>query len=129
MQLSASNLRVLVSRLRARISSEGTKTVTAQTEQRLGGLSVDYSVAAFSSQRYFAVNPVDLQWQDSALCVQTDPEMFYPEKGGSTREAKRVCQSCEVRKQCLEHALKNDEHFGIWGGKTPGERKRLKRRP
>ena len=39
----------------------------------------------------------ELMWQERALCAQTDPEAFFPEKGGSTREAKRVCLSCDVR--------------------------------
>ena len=51
-------------------------------------------------------------WQDQALCAQTDPEAFFPEKGGSTREAKRVCRGCDVRAECLEYALENDERFG-----------------
>ena len=42
-----------------------------------------------------------MSWQDSALCAQTDPEAFFPEKGGSTREAKKVCRSCDVRTECL----------------------------
>ena len=67
-------------------------------------------------------------WQERALCAQTDPEAFFPEKGGSTREAKRVCMSCEVRAQCLEYALAHDERFGIWGGLSERERRRLKRR-
>ena len=66
-------------------------------------------------------------WQDRALCAQTDPEAFFPEKGGSTREAKRVCRSCEVRAECLEYALGHDERFGIWGGLSERERRRLKR--
>ncbi len=66
-------------------------------------------------------------WQDKALCAQTDPEAFFPEKGGSTREAKRVCRSCEVRAECLEYALEHDERFGIWGGLSERERRRLKR--
>ena len=57
-----------------------------------------------------------LGWQSEALCAQTDPEAFFPEKGGSTREAKRVCVGCDVRAACLEYALANDERFGIWGG-------------
>ena len=57
---------------------------------------------------------VELSWQERALCAQTDPEAFFPEKGGSTREAKRVCLSCEVRQECLEYALAHDERFGIW---------------
>lgn len=67
------------------------------------------------------------QWQDRALCAQTDPEAFFPEKGGSTREAKRICMGCEVRGECLEYALANDERFGIWGGLSERERRRLKR--
>lgn len=66
-------------------------------------------------------------WQDQSLCAQTDPEAFFPDKGGSTREAKRVCRSCEVRSECLEYALENDERFGIWGGMSERERRRLKR--
>src|SRR5690606_8749782 len=38
-----------------------------------------------------------LAWQADALCAQTDPESFFPEKGGSTRDAKTVCASCDVR--------------------------------
>ncbi|GAB2758235.1 hypothetical protein GCM10027174_38080 [Salinifilum aidingensis] len=68
------------------------------------------------------------QWQERALCAQTDPEAFFPEKGGSTREAKRICQGCEVRDECLEYALEHDERFGIWGGLSERERRRLKRR-
>jgi WhiB family redox-sensing transcriptional regulator len=67
------------------------------------------------------------QWQERALCAQTDPEAFFPEKGGSTREAKRICQGCEVRDECLEYALAKDERFGIWGGLSERERRRLKR--
>jgi WhiB family transcriptional regulator, redox-sensing transcriptional regulator len=69
----------------------------------------------------------NLSWQERALCAQTDPDSFFPEKGGSTREAKRVCASCEVRAECLGYALDNDERFGIWGGLSERERRRLKR--
>ena len=47
----------------------------------------------------------DNGWQERALCAQTDPEAFFPEKGGSTREAKKVCLGCDVRAECLEYAL------------------------
>ncbi len=70
---------------------------------------------------------IDDLWQDRALCAQTDPEAFFPEKGGSTREAKRICQGCEVRAECLDYALAHDERFGIWGGLSERERRRLKR--
>jgi WhiB family transcriptional regulator, redox-sensing transcriptional regulator len=67
------------------------------------------------------------EWQERALCAQTDPEAFFPEKGGSTREAKKVCTDCEVKAECLEYALANDERFGIWGGLSERERRRLRK--
>ncbi|MBK4346427.1 WhiB family transcriptional regulator [Lacisediminihabitans changchengi] len=69
-----------------------------------------------------------LAWQTDSLCAQTDPEAFFPEKGGSTRDAKKICVSCEVRNQCLEYALQNDERFGIWGGLSERERRKLRKR-
>jgi WhiB family redox-sensing transcriptional regulator len=66
--------------------------------------------------------------KENGLCEQTDPEAFFPEKGGSTREAKKVCLECEVRDDCLEYALDNDERFGIWGGLSERERRKLKKR-
>ena len=75
-----------------------------------------------------AGSAVEEAWRLSALCAQTDPEAFFPEKGGSTREAKKVCLSCDVRGECLEYALQNDERFGIWGGLSERERRKLKKR-
>ena len=71
--------------------------------------------------------PGSPEWQERALCAQTDPEAFFPEKGGSTREAKKICLSCDVRDRCLEYALAHDERFGIWGGLSERERRKLKR--
>jgi WhiB family redox-sensing transcriptional regulator len=90
--------------------------------RKLGGTPMDAQVEG-----------VDLlgdapEWQERALCSQTDPEAFFPEKGGSTREAKRICGRCEVKAECLEYALGHDERFGIWGGLSERERRKLKRR-
>ncbi len=68
----------------------------------------------------------DEGWRLDALCAETDPEAFFPEKGGSTREAKRVCMGCAVRAECLEYALAADERFGIWGGLSERERRRVR---
>jgi WhiB family redox-sensing transcriptional regulator len=73
-----------------------------------------------------AGSPTEETWRLDALCAETDPEAFFPEKGGSTREAKRVCTGCEVRAECLEFALASDERFGIWGGLSERERRRLR---
>jgi WhiB family redox-sensing transcriptional regulator len=72
-------------------------------------------------------DPAELEWRDRALCAQTDPESFFPEKGGSTREAKQVCMGCEVRSPCLEYALEHQERFGIWGGLSERERRKLEK--
>jgi WhiB family redox-sensing transcriptional regulator len=68
----------------------------------------------------------DESWRLDGLCAETDPEAFFPEKGGSTRDAKRVCAGCPVRSECLEYALGNDERFGIWGGLSERERRRVR---
>src|SRR5215213_6402822 len=73
--------------------------------------------------------PVEIQpWYEQAACLDKDADCFFPEKGGSTRAAKRICQTCTVQTECLEYALANDERFGIWGGLSERERRRLKRR-
>lgn len=71
------------------------------------------------------LQPVD--WQAKARCTGVDPEIFFPERGGSSKAAREVCARCEVRRQCLEYALNNKEQFGIWGGTSERERRRLRR--
>ena len=66
-------------------------------------------------------------WQAQANCMGVDPDLFFPERGASTREAKEVCRGCVVREDCLEYALANGEKFGIWGGMSERERRRLRR--
>jgi WhiB family redox-sensing transcriptional regulator len=66
-------------------------------------------------------------WREFASCAEADPEAFFVEKGGSTRPAKRVCAGCDVRAQCLEFALATDQRFGVWGGLSERERRRMKR--
>src|SRR5215813_9062313 len=64
--------------------------------------------------------PAEQSWQERALCSQTDPEAFFPEKGGSTREAKRICVGCEVRDECLEYALEHDSGSASGAGCPSG---------
>jgi len=67
-------------------------------------------------------------WQRRANCMGVDPELFFPERGASTKEAKEVCRGCVVREDCLEYAIANGEKFGIWGGLSERERRRIRRR-
>ena len=81
--------------------------------------------------RSFPLGPaeprMDLGWRDRARCAEVSPEIFFPEDGGSTRPAKQVCRDCEVRAQCLDYALETSQRFGVWGGLSERERRRLRR--
>ncbi len=70
-------------------------------------------------------------WVMSALCAQTDGDLWFPDKGGGTgaRRALLVCAGCTVRRQCLDDALAHHDVHGIWGGRTPGMRRHMRRIP
>ncbi len=69
----------------------------------------------------------ELSWQDYANCRGADADLFFPERGASTRRAKAICRACDVRVECLEFAIANGEKFGIWGGLSERERRRIRR--
>lgn len=66
-------------------------------------------------------------WMNDGACIGADPEVFFIERGASAAPAKAVCAGCPVREQCLDYALDNCEKFGVWGGKSERERRRLRR--
>lgn len=68
------------------------------------------------------MNPPNLY----GLCAEVDPELFFPEKGGTTRPAKEICRRCDLQAACLEWALTNDERFGVWGGTSEYERQKVR---
>jgi WhiB family transcriptional regulator, redox-sensing transcriptional regulator len=109
------------------MSYEHLRGVLASTPHTTTGSAIVPSVAVVRPRLSLVPEAPADQWQDKALCAQTDPEAFFPEKGGSTREAKKICLGCEVRHECLDYALAHDERFGIWGGLSERERRRLKR--
>lgn len=67
-------------------------------------------------------------WMAEANCLGMGVDLFFPERGGcapgETANAKDVCRGCVVRAECLEAGM--DEKFGMWGGLTPRERRRLR---
>ena len=66
-------------------------------------------------------------WMADGACAQVDPDLFFIEKGGSTKPAKEVCIGCPVRTACLEYALDRGEKFGVWGGKSELELRKLRK--
>src|SRR5512144_3108799 len=82
-----------------------------------------------------AIAPDLGSWRGHAACQHGDHELFFPpeeEQGEYFRlrvsMAKRICANCPVRRQCTSYALAHDERYGVWGGLTPAERERLRRR-
>lgn len=68
-------------------------------------------------------------WMAEGVCAQADPEAFFPERGHSATDAKKLCMSCPVRGRCLDYALSNHERFGVWGGLSEHERSQLAANP
>jgi hypothetical protein len=60
-----------------------------------------------------------------ALCAQTDPDLFFPERGESTNLPKSLCQSCADQAVCLDYAITTRQQVGIWGGTSGNQRRRL----
>jgi len=73
------------------------------------------------------VEGLDRSWQGKGNCLGVDPDLFFPERGTSTAAPKAVCAGCVVRDECLEYALVNGEKFGVWGGLSERERRRIRR--
>lgn len=92
------------------------------------GLQYSDAAAKRIEALIFGKNTLDeaFTWE-GALCAETDPEAFFPEKGESSHEGKRICESCPLQQACLQYALENNEEFGIWGGLSSTERKRIRR--
>ncbi len=90
------------------------------------GAQVRYSETTSDGSRGLGL-PVPPEWVEQALCAQADPEAFYPEKGGRNNQAKAVCSRCPVTSECLAYALEHNERFGIWGGVSERDRRRMQK--
>ncbi|GAA1858197.1 hypothetical protein GCM10009836_42980 [Pseudonocardia ailaonensis] len=69
----------------------------------------------------------DPDWRAVASCREIPADLYFPDEGDSAKSVKAICNSCEVRLDCLAHALVQREAYGIWGGLTGRERNRLAR--
>jgi WhiB family redox-sensing transcriptional regulator len=75
----------------------------------------------------FYLQDPDRSWMSQANCLGINPDLFFPERGESVTEAKAVCADCIVRNRCREYAITNNEKFGIWGGTSERERRRIRK--
>lgn len=73
------------------------------------------------------VDVANTRWMDRANCLGADPELFFPQRGASTEQAKEVCRGCVVQQACLDYALLRSEKYGIWGGLSERQRRHIRR--
>lgn len=66
-------------------------------------------------------------WIEQALCRQVGGDEWFPDQGQSTHAVKAICRRCPVIAPCLDYALQNNEHFGVWGGTSEPERRRIRK--
>lgn len=59
-----------------------------------------------------------IPWMDEAACATTDPDLWFPPKGGEVQSAIRICGTCPVQSDCLNYAVANGFRHGTWGGRS-----------
>ena len=69
-------------------------------------------------------------WRDEAGCRDKPGEWWFPEREGPREgrwmsQARVVCAACPVSGECLDFAISEEIVHGMWGGKTPEERRRM----
>ena len=66
-------------------------------------------------------------WQPMAYCRNVDPNLFFPEQSSvrDAQDAVAVCAGCIVKAECLEFAILGRERYGVWGGKTERQRRKI----
>lgn len=70
----------------------------------------------------------DQDWRAVGLCAGSDPDLFFAVGALEHKQAKRICRSCPVRRECLSYAMDSPVDHGIWGGLTERERRRWRRK-
>jgi WhiB family redox-sensing transcriptional regulator len=69
----------------------------------------------------------DTSWRMNAACTGKNPELWFPERSNSliAQQAKKECAACPVRATCLAWAIETEVEFGVWGGTTEADRRRM----
>lgn len=66
----------------------------------------------------------DRSFMGKAACRGCDPDLWFPERGQDSSQAKKICdEQCPVERECLEYAVKNNILVGIWGGQSSRQRR------
>jgi WhiB family redox-sensing transcriptional regulator len=65
-------------------------------------------------------------WAVFASCRGERGMIFFPQNKAEEKTALAICGICPVRQDCLDHALATNERFGVWGGTTEKQRRKLR---
>lgn len=68
-------------------------------------------------------------WQKDGLCTGQGPALWFPPRGtpiSQIAKAKAICRQCPIRQKCLDYALYHGDRYGIWGGTTEMERRKMR---
>ena len=68
---------------------------------------------------------MDTEWMARGKCADESPTLFFPSDGVGVEVARRICATCPVKEECLEHALVNRIDHGVWGGASERQRRRI----
>lgn len=109
--LSTKSLRLMDIELLVEQGTDSGVTVTSPMDELLAMI-----------QQHFRDEP----WQERAACVGLyDDENFFPNGQGSRPRAQKVCRNCPVQRECGEYAIRTGQMFGMWGGISERQLKRL----
>ena len=103
-------------------------------EQKVPTMTIENTRAARRSSRsVYRLTNTSKDWRERAACIDQNPELFFPTGITGTallqlEQAKRVCEACPVREDCLRWAMELGQDYGVWGGVSEEERRSLKRR-
>ncbi len=111
----------------ATTSHRGTSRIERRSRLRKGPTTERENEGPVDTTLFEDIFTQDLAWQEMANCRGADQDLFFPERGASTRKAKAICGACAVKDDCLEFAITKGERFGIWGGMSERERRRIRR--
>ena len=78
-------------------------------------------------EKFLEADEGDVGWFQKALCRNGDVNVFFPIAVGDCKPkygpALLVCSDCEVKRECLDYAVRTNQRDGVWGMTTPHERK------
>jgi WhiB family redox-sensing transcriptional regulator len=68
------------------------------------------------------------EWHRQAACRGQGPDAFVRGPKSDYRATRELCETCPVRRACLDFALADETLTGLWGGTTNIERRLIRRR-